>query len=182
MVSLAVVWWIWKAKPTELSEEWTFDMLCRRSTRIAARTATTRARIIWLSEKVKKSARIDKKRWLEEQVKEAEKAARTGNMADMNRCRRAFKPYKPMPLPTLKTENGLEIDSEEKKAYMWGEHYARLLHGLCVRERPPNEGVDADPTWNVEGHQVRGPGCKFIYRSKIPFPCPFRVEKLVLFF
>ncbi|VDO58641.1 unnamed protein product [Schistosoma margrebowiei] len=114
------------------------------TSRTRAEKAKAQAEYTVVNKQVKKSIRTDKRKYVEDLVKTAEKAAREGNMRQLYDITNKLSGNRRKPERPVKSKEGEVITNIEEQQNRWVEHFKELLNRPAPLN-PPN--IEATPTY-----------------------------------
>ncbi|VDO67899.1 unnamed protein product [Schistosoma margrebowiei] len=113
------------------------------TSRTRAEKAKAQAEYTEVNKQVKRSIRTDKRKYVEDLAKTAEKAAREGNMRQLYDTTKKLSGNRRKPERPVKSKEGEVITNIEEQQNRWVEHFKELLNRPASLN-PPN--IEAAPT------------------------------------
>ncbi|VDO65291.1 unnamed protein product [Schistosoma margrebowiei] len=113
------------------------------TSRTRAEKAKAQAEYTEVNKQVKRSIRIDKRKYVEDLAKTVEKAAREGNMRQLYDITKKLSGNRHKPERLVKSKEGEVITNIEEQQNRWLEHFKKLLNRPSTLN-PPN--IEAAPT------------------------------------
>ncbi|VDP28215.1 unnamed protein product [Schistosoma curassoni] len=114
------------------------------NSRTRAQKVQTQAEYIEANKQVKKSIRVDKKKYVEEPTTMVEKAAREGNMKQLYDTTKKLAGKYSKPERPVKDKEGRPITKIERQQSRWVEYFEELLNRPAPMNPPDIEAVHTD--------------------------------------
>ncbi|VDP29013.1 unnamed protein product [Schistosoma margrebowiei] len=133
----------------------------RRNKKAAINTSRTRAEkakaqveYAEVNKQVKRTIRTDKRKYVEDLAKTAEKAAREGNMRQLYDITKKLSANRRKPERPVKSKEGEVIINIEEQQNRWVEHFKELLNRPAPLNPPNIEAAPTDHPINVSPQKI----------------------------